>query len=178
MDLTCIIEGQIIKRDPETFSTPKGNQGVRFEIRRQPRYRNAAGEWVDGKTEFYDITCWGALADNVLASFKRYDTVIVTASALYAQESGGYAHLKVTASGVAASLRFGNVTPERKERIANAAVRTPDGEDLPVHPDDAWATAIPAPPPWPQPDPLPRGAAARGRPAPLPPPSRLHGDVP
>ena len=149
MDLTCIIEGQIIKRDPEIFSTPKGNQGVRFEIRRQPRYRNAEGKWVDGKTEFYDITCWGALADNVIASFKRYDTVIVTASALYAQESGGFAHLKVTAANVAASLRFGTVTPERKAREENHAVRTPDGDDRPATADDPWAGVNAAPAPVP-----------------------------
>jgi single-strand DNA-binding protein len=144
MDLTCIIEGQIIKHDPERFETSGGNKGVRFEIARKPRYRNAEGKWVDGKTEFYDITCWGALGDNVLASFKRYDTVLVTASGMYPYESGGFAHLKVTASNVAASLRFNTVTPARKDRVDNAAVRTPDGEDRPVRAEDPWATATPA----------------------------------
>jgi single-strand DNA-binding protein len=142
MELTCIIEGQIIKRDPEVFSTASGNVGVRFELAHKPRYRDAAGQWVDGKTQFFDITCWGALADNVLASYKRYDTVLVTARSLYAHASGGFAHLKVTADNVAASLRFGPATPARKPREANATVRTPDGEDLPV--EDAWATATPA----------------------------------
>lgn len=145
MDLTCIIEGQIIKRDPELFQTPKGTMGARFEIRRQPRYRNASGQWVDGKTEFYDVVCWGNLADNVLASFKRYDTVFVHASALNSYESGGNAYIKATATNVAASTRFGTVTPERKARDENHAVRTPDGEERPATAEDPWATATPAP---------------------------------
>jgi single-stranded DNA-binding protein len=139
MEFHFAVEGQIVKRDPEVFDTPNHNQGVRFELAHKPTYRDASGKWVEGKTQFFDITCWGALADNVLASFKRYDTVIVTARSLFAQESGGFAHLKVTAENVAASLRFATVTPARKERVANASARIADGEQRPVTTDDPWA---------------------------------------
>jgi len=147
MEFHFAVEGQIVRRDPEVFATPNGNAGVRFELAHKPTYRDASGKWVEGKTQFFDITCWGNLADNVLASFERYDTVIVTARSLFAQESGGFAHLKVTAENVAASLRFGTVTPTRKERVANAEVRTADGRARPVTVEDAWATATPAPQP-------------------------------
>lgn len=149
MEFHFAVEGQIVRRDPEVFATPNGNQGVRFELAHKPTYRDASGKWAEGKTQFFDITCWGALADNVLASFKRYDTVIVTARSLYAQENNGFAHLKVTAENVAASLRFGSVVPARKERVANAEVRTADGETRPVTVEDPWAgtNAKPAPQP-------------------------------
>jgi single-stranded DNA-binding protein len=138
MEFHFAVEGRIIKRDPEVFATTSGNQGVRFELVHTPTYRDAAGKWVEGKGQFFDITCWGNLADNILASFKRGDTVTVTARSLYAQESGGFAHLKVTAENVAASLRFGTVAPARKERVPGAEVRTADGETRPVTVEDPW----------------------------------------
>ncbi|WP_199042671.1 single-stranded DNA-binding protein [Glycomyces salinus] len=142
MEFHFAVEGQIVKRDPEVFATANGNQGVRFELAHKPTYRDASGQWAEGRTQFFDIVAWGQLADNVLASFKRYDQVLVTARGLYAHESGGFAHLKVTADNVAASLRFGTATPERKPRDTTQTVRTADGEDLPG--DDAWNTATPA----------------------------------
>jgi single-strand DNA-binding protein len=43
-----------------------------------PRYRdNETGQWRDGESSYYTITCWNKLADHVRASLHKGDPVIV-----------------------------------------------------------------------------------------------------
>jgi single-stranded DNA-binding protein len=133
MDFHVLIEGNIVKHDPEMFSTRKGLTGTRFEIAHRPSYRGADGKWVEAKSQYYTVVCWGKLADRVLDSFQEGDTVTVSAKSIGALTSNGFTDITLTAANVAGSVRFRNVTPERKTRSATEVIRTADGETLPVY---------------------------------------------
>jgi len=132
MDFHVLIEGNI-KHNPEAFATRKGLTGTRFEIAHTPSYRGSDGKWVQGKTQYFTVVCWGRLADRVLESFAQGDTVSVTAKAIGAITSDGFTDITLTAANVAASVRFKNATPDRKPRSATAVIQTADGETLPVY---------------------------------------------
>lgn len=134
MQFNVTIEGRIIKADPELFATPNGNQGTRFQLVHSPRYRNADGEWTEGRAQFFDIVCWGKLAQNVLENLRQGDIVIVDANQLYAHASGNFGHLKVNASNISLSLRFDAARSDRAR----------DTDTEVASPTDEWAIATPA----------------------------------
>jgi single-strand DNA-binding protein len=55
------------------------NQGnvVNFRVGSTPRIRKRNGDWVDGPTSWFSVTCWRALADHVRDSVRKGEPVIV-----------------------------------------------------------------------------------------------------
>src|SRR6476469_7170404 len=49
--------------------TPQGNV-ANFRVGSTPRIRKRSGEWVDGKTSWFSVSCWRGLADNVRDSVR------------------------------------------------------------------------------------------------------------
>ncbi len=56
--------------------TNRGNV-ANFRVGVTPRIRRATGEWVDGQTSWFSVTCWRQLADNVRDSVRKGDPVLV-----------------------------------------------------------------------------------------------------
>jgi single-strand DNA-binding protein len=56
--------------------TPQGNV-ANLRVGSTPRIRKRSGEWVDGQTSWFSVTCWRGLADNVRDSIRKGDPVIV-----------------------------------------------------------------------------------------------------
>jgi len=56
--------------------TPQGNV-ANFRVGSTPRIRKRTGEWVDGATSWFSVTCWRALADNVRTSVRKGEPVLV-----------------------------------------------------------------------------------------------------
>jgi single-strand DNA-binding protein len=56
--------------------TAQGNV-ANFRVGVTPRIRRRSGEWVDGQTSWFSVTCWRQLADNVRASVRKGDPVLV-----------------------------------------------------------------------------------------------------
>lgn len=53
-------------------------QVASFRVAATPRrFSRKTGEWVDGATQWYTVNAWRALADNVAASVRRGDPVVV-----------------------------------------------------------------------------------------------------
>ncbi|MSZ76037.1 MAG: single-stranded DNA-binding protein, partial [Actinobacteria bacterium] len=49
-----------------------------FRVATTPRrYSRKSQEWVDGATQWYTVTVWRALAENVARSVRRGDPVVV-----------------------------------------------------------------------------------------------------
>jgi len=48
-----------------------------FRIGSTPRVRKRSGEWVDGQTSWFSVSCWRGLADNVRDSVRKGEPVIV-----------------------------------------------------------------------------------------------------
>ena len=56
--------------------TPQGNV-ANLRVGSTPRIRKRGGEWVDGQTSWFSVTCWRGLADNVRDSIRKGDQVFV-----------------------------------------------------------------------------------------------------
>lgn len=53
-------------------------QVASFRLGSTPRrYSRRTGEWVDGETQWYTVNAWRGLAENVAASVRRGDPVVV-----------------------------------------------------------------------------------------------------
>ncbi|WP_347565480.1 single-stranded DNA-binding protein [Nocardioides sp. IC4_145] len=53
-------------------------QVASFRVGATPRrFSRRSGEWVDGETQWYTVNAWRALGDNVAASVRRGDPVVV-----------------------------------------------------------------------------------------------------
>jgi single-strand DNA-binding protein len=48
-----------------------------FRVGSTPRIRKRSGEWVDGPTSWFSVTCWRALADHVRDSVRKGEPVLV-----------------------------------------------------------------------------------------------------
>jgi single-strand DNA-binding protein len=56
--------------------TTQGNV-VNFRVGSTPRIRKRTGDWVDGPTSWFSVTCWRSLADNVRDSVHKGEPVVV-----------------------------------------------------------------------------------------------------
>ena len=67
-----------LARDPELRYTPSGAAVASFTVASSKRYRDNAGEWVDGPTSWVRCNAWRDLAEHVAESVSKGDRVIVT----------------------------------------------------------------------------------------------------
>lgn len=56
--------------------TPQGSV-ANFRVGSTPRIRKRNGDWVDGPTSWFSVSCWRGLADSVRDSIRKGDPVIV-----------------------------------------------------------------------------------------------------
>jgi single-strand DNA-binding protein len=56
--------------------TTQGNV-ANFRVGSTPRIRKRNGDWVDGPTSWFSVTCWRALADHVRDSLRKGEPVLV-----------------------------------------------------------------------------------------------------
>ena len=56
--------------------TAQGNV-ANFRVGSTPRIRRRTGDWVDGPTSWFSVTCWRALADHVRDSVRKGEPVLV-----------------------------------------------------------------------------------------------------
>jgi single-strand DNA-binding protein len=76
-DTVITIQGEMIT-DVSVRTTQSGYRVARFRVATTPRRPGRSpGEWIDGPTSTYAVTCWRALADNVGESLKKGQPVIV-----------------------------------------------------------------------------------------------------
>ena len=76
MTTTTTIVGNVT-RDPELKYTSAGKAVTKLAVAVSKRTQKD-GVWIDGPTSYFDIVCWGTLADNVAASITKGCRVIVT----------------------------------------------------------------------------------------------------
>ncbi|MEI2777648.1 MAG: single-stranded DNA-binding protein [Tetrasphaera sp.] len=66
-----------LSTQPEGHTATNGAPFATFRMASNERYRDADGRYVDSHTNFYKIRVWNRLAQNVLASLKKGDPVVV-----------------------------------------------------------------------------------------------------
>ncbi|MBO0730723.1 MAG: single-stranded DNA-binding protein [Acidimicrobiaceae bacterium] len=114
-----------LTRDPELRFTPSGQATASFGVAVNRRWQNRqTGDW-DEATSFFDVVCWGQLAENAAQSLGRGSRVVVSGRldqrSWETQEGERRSKIEITADEVAPSLRWATATVSKNER------RSPDG---------------------------------------------------
>lgn len=109
-----------LTREPELRFTPSGQATCNFGIA-------VNRVWTDRQTNerkeavsFFDVTCWGSLAENAATSLSRGSRVVVTGRldqrSWETQEGEKRSKVEITADEIAPSLRWATVTINKNER--------------------------------------------------------------
>lgn len=109
-----------LTKDPELRYTGTGRPVCNLRIASSERVRNAqSGQWEDGPTVFYDVQCWGNLAENITEHLARGDRIV--AEGRWMQTSYEDSEQKIQqrvylqARDLGPSMIFRGARPVRKE---------------------------------------------------------------
>ena len=145
--------------DPVHRQLDSGTKVTNFRIGSTPRRRTREGLWVDAETSWWEVSCFGFLAENTAASLRKGQRVVVSGRAVVEQwqvrgEEGGVDRsgttARVTADAVGHDLAYGVSVFERvvravdlpaasREEVAASLGQRVDahGELHPLDPDGA-----------------------------------------
>lgn len=108
-----------VTREPELKFLPSGVSLCEFGIAVNTRKKDG-DRWVDGDPEFYDITCWRELAENVAESIPKGTRVVIVGKLNFRtwENDSGEKRSKVSinADEVSPSLRWATAQVSRNER--------------------------------------------------------------
>ena len=110
-----------VTRDPELRYTPSGASVTNFSIAWNRRYERNGQQVED--VNFFDIVCWGTLADNVAASVTKGVRVIIEGRldqrSWETPQGEKRSKVEITADEVSPSLRWASVEVARNPRNEN-----------------------------------------------------------
>ena len=111
-----------VTADPVLRTTPGGKSVLDFTVAYTPLQPDGS----QGNPNFYDVTAWQWLADNLAASLKKGDRVIVLGRLRQQkwenEEGNKRSKIVVVADEVGASMRFATVDITKVKRSDTAAV--------------------------------------------------------
>lgn len=114
-----------ITRDPELRFTPSGQATASFGVAVNRRWQNRQSQEWEEATSFFDVVCWGQLAENAAQSLSKGTRVLVSGRldqrSWETAEREKRSKIEITADEVAPSLRWATVSITKNER------RSPDG---------------------------------------------------
>lgn len=109
-----------VTRDPEIKFTQGGQAVANFGIAYNTRKKTSSGDWEDAAPMFFDITCWGTLAENVGDSISKGDRVVVVGRleqrSWETKEGDKRSKVEVIAEEVSPSLRWATCDVKRTEK--------------------------------------------------------------
>jgi single-strand DNA-binding protein len=115
---TVTIVGNLT-RDPEMRYTTTGRGQTTLGVAVSRRYQDRNGEWQE-ESGFYDVVCWGTLADNVAASLHKGSRVVVSGRLQFRSwenENGDKrSKIEIVADDVGPSLRWATADVHKVER--------------------------------------------------------------
>lgn len=121
--------GGYLGGDPELRYTPNGVAVCDIRVATTPR-RQVGDEWQDRETLWFKVACWKQLGENVAASFKKGDRVVVQGKLLqetYERRDGTTGvNLVVDATLVGADVRRCPVELKRPVRAGSSADLMPE----------------------------------------------------
>jgi single-strand DNA-binding protein len=108
-------------RDPELRYTNNGMQVASFGVAiNQRRRNNETGQWEDGETSYFDISCFRELAENVAESVSKGTRVIVSGTlrqrSWETPDGDRRSKVEIIADEVGPSLRWATAQVERQAR--------------------------------------------------------------
>jgi single-strand DNA-binding protein len=123
-DNTVTIVGNLT-REPELRFTPNGQATATFGVAVNRTWTDRTSQERREQTSFFDVVCWGTLAENAATSLSRGTRVVVTGRldqrTWETQEGEKRSKVEITADEIAPSLRWATVHVTKNER------RSPEG---------------------------------------------------
>jgi single-strand DNA-binding protein len=120
-----------LTREPELRFTPSGQATATFGIAVNRTWTDRQSQERRESTSFFDVVCWGTLAENAATSLTRGTRVVVTGRldqrSWETQEGEKRSKVEITAEEIAPSLRWATVHITRNER------RSPDSANGETH---------------------------------------------
>ena len=112
-----------VTRDPELRYTP-GNQSVTtFGVAVNRRWQNRQSQEWEESTSFFDVVCWGTLAENSADSVSKGTRVIVSGRleqrSWETQDGEKRSKVEIVADEVGPSLRWATARAEKTDRRGN-----------------------------------------------------------
>ncbi|TAL13376.1 MAG: single-stranded DNA-binding protein [Frankiales bacterium] len=103
---------------PRTRVVASGSVVTDFRIANTPRdVDKTTGQWSDGQTVWFGVSCWRSLAENVAASVKTGDRVVVTgrlrAHTWKTEQGEERSSLEIKAQTIGFDLSRGKAVQER-----------------------------------------------------------------
>ena len=114
-----------VARPPKLRTVASGALVADFRLACTPRRQDkASGDWSDGQTLWFGITCWRSLADNTAASLQTGDRVVVTGRLATRSWTGDdgveRSGLEIEASSIGLDLSRGTATLKRSTKPSAA----------------------------------------------------------
>ena len=113
-----------ITRDPELRFTNTGQATASFGLAVNRRWQDRTTKEWEESTSFFDVVCWGDLAENVALSLTKGARVVVTGHleqrSWESDEGEKRSKVEIVADEIGASLRFATVDIHKVQRPATA----------------------------------------------------------
>jgi single-strand DNA-binding protein len=121
-DNTITVIGNVT-RDPELRYTPSNQSVTTFGLAVNRRWQNRQSQEWEESTSFFDVVCWGTLAENSADSLHKGTRVIVTGRleqrSWETQDGEKRSKIEVVADEVGPSLRWATAKAEKSDRRNN-----------------------------------------------------------
>lgn len=144
---TISITGTLGK-DPEGKTSNAGKPFARFSLAWSESSKDQQGSWQDGPTQWVQVTCFGRVAQNLVASLHKGDRVNVTGRIKpesWSSQQGEQTVLALTADSVSPDLTFASVQVQKNPKGGQAGFGggQPQGGfgGRPQGGDDPWNSA-------------------------------------
>ena len=117
-DNQVVIVGNLT-RDPELRYTPNGAALVKFGVAVSRRAKDdATGQWKDVETNFFNVTAWRTLAENVAETLTQGSRVVVVGrlrtNQWETQEGEKRSTIEIEAEEVGPSLKWATAKVEKQ----------------------------------------------------------------
>ena len=121
-----------VAQDPNIRTTTTGRLLTKLRVGTTPRHHDrATGEWQDGETSYYTVTCWARLAEHARASLHKGEPVIVkgrfNTSSFVDKEGRPRTSVEITADTIGHDLSRGPAN-----YIRTGGLRPPADSDKPA----------------------------------------------
>ena len=109
-----------VTRDPELRFTPSGQPVATFGLAVNRRWQNRQTQQWEEAVSYFDIVCWGQLAENVAESITKGTRLMVTGRldqrTWETQEGDKRSKVEIVADEVGPSLRWATASVTKNER--------------------------------------------------------------
>jgi single-strand DNA-binding protein len=119
-DINTVTVSGNITREIELRFTTGGQPTCNFGLAVSRRWQNRQSQEWEESTSFFDVVCWGKLAENVAGSFGRGSRVVVNGRldqrSWETQDGDKRSKIEVVADDVAPSMQYATVVVTKNPR--------------------------------------------------------------